>query len=293
VRRGDVIPKIVAKIADGGRRQPILKPTVCPVTGGPVGHRTNVDGTPSAVLYSLSPNNPAVLKGKIERWVKSLDIQGLGETFISELVDRGVLKDVADLYTLWAPVRRFELESVLGYARAASVLEEIDKKQVLTLAEFLGSLGIHGLGKRRVALVQAKDPGQFNTLGDWTSGKLVTRAAEAGLPKAAPVIQQQIKDAEQLIAELQTAGVKIMEKTEVAPVKAGALTFCLTGKFSSPKAFYHERITAAGHRFEESYRKGLSFLVAADPSSNSAKLKKAEKDGVSVISDTKLLEMLQ
>ena len=76
------------------------------------------------------------------------------------------------------------------------------------------------------------------------------------------------------------------------PKTEGQLTFCLTGKFENPKAFYHEKIVAAGHRFEADYRKGLDYLVASDPASGSSKMKKAAKDGVPVISDAKLLAML-
>jgi len=292
-RCGDVIPGLVAVISKAQPPMTIPRPTVCPSCGGPITKRKKLDGKDRVLEFCENPNCPAQQLGKIKTWVSKLEILGLGDTFLDELYKQRILCSVADLYRTDAEWH-LALVEVLGESRTAKVLAEIDKKRALSLSDFLGSLGIEGLGRRRALLVQQACPGEFDSLEDWTSGKLETMAKEIGLPRAAAGIEKQIHKLKPLIQTLLDAGVTIAEtKTEKPmPKKEGTLTFVLTGKFDKPKAFYHDAITAAGHRYEESYRKGLNYLVASDPASGSAKMKKAEKDGVPVISDAKLLAML-
>jgi len=205
------------------------------------------------------------------------------------------LSSVADIYRLHELRGTAALVAVVGVARTPKVLAEIDKKRDLSLSDFLGSLGIEGLGRRRVKLVQEAAPGEFDTLKDWESGKLLKMAAAVGLPNIAANIQRQIDENNNLIHALLDAGVTIqMEKTEKkSEPAAGQLTFCITGKLSQPKNVYHDLMTAKGHRFEESYRKGLSYLVANGGSAMYSKLVKAAKDGVPVISEEELMEKLK
>ena len=300
-RQGDVIPKVVEVLERPEDRQPISEPLVCPVTGGPVGRKLNVDGTLTAHLFSLSPNNPGVAKGKILRWVSSLDIQGLGDVYVNALYEAGVIKNVASLYKLddCASLMAKCGQPALGIRRARSVLAEVNKKRTLTLAEFLGSLGIAGLGKRRVEMVRAKAPGKFDTLEDWLDRpKLVGMANEIGLPRTAGRIGVEIQQTFPLIAELLEAGVSIKAAVPVPiaePVSESSLCFCLTGTFPRPKEDYHIKLINRGHRYVESYsnKAGINYVVAADPTGTSTKLKKAREKGVPIISAEQLLEMLK
>ncbi len=292
-RAGDVIPKIVAKVGNQPNVVPITAPDKCPGCGGVVGKRKGTKGDEGVHLFCLNPNCSSQQLGKLKTWVAKLDIQGLGDVFLGELYDRNIVKTPTALYT----VSFANLAKVLGEPRAEKVVNEINKKRNLSLSDFLGSLGIEGLGRRRVQLVQQALPGQFDTLEDWTSGKLVKLASQVGLPGSAETIFTKLTESNHLIVDLLSSGVTIIKQTEkpkpMETQNLNALTFVLTGKFDKPKAFYHDAITAAGHRFEETYKKGISYLVASDPGSNSSKMKKAEKDGVAVISDVKLMVMLR
>jgi len=318
IRAGDVIPKIVA-VADQAKndRQQIHAPATCPVCGGVVGKKKGVTGDDSVHLFCLNPDCGAKQIGKIKTWVKKLDIQGLGDVYLQALYEawvevapgskdrvaqcsgkRRVLGTPADLYKLRD--RGFEYferdgETAISPKVATKILAEIDKKRNLTLAEFLGSLGIDGLGRRRVILVQQAAPGEFDALSDWCNGKLVEMATEIGLPNTAERIHDAIMASKKLIDQLLEAGVTIKEEKTMSQEKPkeGQLTFVLTGKGPEKKEFYHDAIAAAGHVFSETYSKATSYLVAADPNSGSSKMKKAAKDGVPVITHEQLLEMLK
>ncbi len=301
-RQGDVIPKIIEVRSRAADRKPIPQPVECPVCHGPIDRRTGIDGSVGVMVYCVSSACPAKQVGKIKTWIKKLDIQGLGDVFIDNLFssrpldnpsDPFILGTVADIYRLHEPQKIAVLAQVLGLARAKKVLAEIEKKKNLTLAEFLGSMGIEGLGRRRVAIVQGKCPGQFDQLSDWTSGKLAAMAEAAGLPGSAVRIYEQIRANITLIQQLLDTGVTIKTAAPVPPKKAGSMVFCITGKLSQPKEHFHNLMTEKGHSFVETYKKGIDYLVAADPSSGSSKLAKAAKDGVKVISEDALLELLK
>jgi NAD-dependent DNA ligase len=173
-------------------------------------------------------------------------------------------------------------------------LEEIDKRRDLSLPVFLGSIGIIGLGKRAVANVQAAAPGEFDTLEDWLSGKLLQLAEQVHLPNAAENIYRQLQARKPLIEKFLANGVRL---AGAAPRKAnapGGLVICITGALSQPKSHYQVLIEAAGHTFTDSYSpKTVTHLVAADPTGSSSKLQKARNAGTPILDEQGLLALLQ
>jgi DNA ligase (NAD+) len=301
VRRGDVIPKIVGVSIPSAFGQKIEAPKKCPACGGKIGKRKSVNDTDSVMLYCLNPACTAQALGKIKTWVKKLDIQGLGDVYLEQLYEtrmsdhQRLLATAADLYRLHNPAEQSFFKGVLGEARVPKILEEIEKKKELTLENFLGSLGIDGLGRSRVTIVREKDPGQFDTLEDWLSGKLVSRAKEAGLPNTAEPIYQRIKDNIPLINQLIANGVKVIYKDLPRPayLKEGFMTFLITGALSQPKQVFYDKIAHAGHNFVTDYKKGVTHLVTADKNSQSSKMKKALKDGCVIMDEAELLAFLK
>lgn len=297
-KRGDVIPAVMEVIDRPASRQPITEPTVCPCCGGPLERRTTIAGEESAHLYCSNEDCPSRVLGKIERWVKSLNILGLGSENLAALVARMGMKDAADLYRLRADLVGLSAVEVssgvrMGTSRAMKILNEIDAKRELTLGEFFGSLGVDGLGKRRVELIRQAVPGQMDTLADWTSGKLATIAESAKVPNAATRIVSELAKKQSLVDRLLSAGVSIKTDTAVRPVVApGAKSFCITGALSKPKSHFQEIISAKGHVYKDSVAKGLGYLVMADPSSASSKAEKARKLGVKCISEADLVALL-
>jgi DNA ligase (NAD+) len=245
----------------------------------------------------LNENCPAVITGRIDRYLTSLDILGIGENLIQSIVAKMGIEDPSDLYLLrW---RKTELANLvlsggvkLGEKRAERLIEEIEKKKELTISEFLGSLNIFGLGKRRVALIQEKLPGELDTLEDWFTDKLIKNADQCGVKNMAQGIYDELLKKRDYIQRFIDNGVVITKPKPKQQLKAGASIFCITGALTYPKSYYQNLIENAGHGYSDSLSKIVTHLVAADPNSGSNKLEKAKKAGTNVISEAELLAMI-
>lgn len=292
-------------------RRPTAEPCACPVCGGPAGRKEKVGGGAGINTYCLSESCGAKAKGKIKRWISSLNILGIGDELLEALCspyldtalqdweDRRACPPLvaapADLYRL----RAADIADLrvgngrLGDSRAAAVVAAVQARKRLTLDEFLGSLGIEFLGKRRVQIVRELAAGQLDTLAAWRDPILLqslalqcqiggmVNAIVLGLLAAAPVIDDLLKVLPEPAAPA------------AAPSPAaGALSFCLTGAMSRPRKEIEAAIVAAGHVVKDGVAAGLSYLVMATPDSTSSKAKKAVRSGVSIISEDDLNRIL-
>ena len=285
VRRGDVIP--YAESCEGGT--PIVLPTECPVCGGAVAR----DG---AALVCQNEDCDGKAQRKVRRWIRSLDIKNIGPEIETALYETNLAKDPADLYAL----TREQLIPLqvgngnLGAKRAQSILDEINKKKELTLAEFLGSLGIRFLGKRSAAnFIEATG---LKTLEAWRTATVeqINPIGEG----MAPVVKQGISDCSDLIDRLLKAGIKITEKKEEEKVSGeGKLTgsYCFTGALPSgmKRTEAQELVRLNGGSVKDSVSADLTYLVIADPDSTSSKAVKARKMGIKLISEEQFKEMLK
>ena len=290
-RRGDVIPAVVGLAKKGENRKEIIEPTVCPFTGSQVKRRINVDGKPGVHIYS-GVDSPEVKARKILKWTSSHRILGIGDVYVRTLYDAGIVMTPADVYRIPGELYH-KTCAAIGAGNVANLIKEIEGARNLKLSAFLGALGIDGLGSRRVDLVRGKMPGQFDTMEDWISGKLVVNAKEVGLPNAAKGIQTQIIENLPLILALRQHVNIIMDISKPEVISEGSLCFCLTGTFPHEKEWYHTKIINCGHRYVDSFKKGVSFVVAADPHRITGKVKKAQEKGIPVIGEAELLAMLE
>lgn len=297
IKAGDIIPRIMEVTEQGKTRKVISKPIQCPVCSGKVGHRSNISGEDSVVIYCLNLECPSVITGKIDKYLSSLDIQGVGTNLIQSLVDDLGVKDPSDLYLLHT--KRDRLANLilsgkvrLGEKRADKFLAEIEKRRTITISEFLGSLGIFGLGKRRVTLIQEKLSGKMETLDDWFSDTLILNASEAGVKNMAQNIHDELLVQEPYIRKFLKNGLIIGMPAPKKQLKAGAFIICITGSLSKPKEYFKSLIEAAGHGYTDTFSKSTTHLVAADPTSGSSKLEKATKAGTKVISEAELMKIV-
>lgn len=305
-KAGDIIPRVLEVVDRPSSRIPIAEPTRCPMCGGPVGRKGTLQGESGAVLYCLSEECPAQAMGKVRRFLTSLNILGIGDEWLVSLTNpagegmQPLVRDAADLFAL--KERRAELASLpasgsgvrLGEKRAEKFLAEIDAKRSLTLAELLGSLGIAGLGKRRVALLQQAAAGELDALAHWFDGRIADDAfaARVGVPNLGPRLHADLLQRKGLVERILAAGVSLAQSAPKPAPSASALSFCITGTLSRPRDELVAQITAAGHLFKDSVGKGLHYLVLADPSSTSSKAEKARKLGVRCIGEAELAAIL-
>lgn len=306
IKANDIIPKVINVIARPLTRQPVAEPGECPFCGGSVGRRLNTGGEEGVVLECQNDECPKKSVGKIKRWTKSLDIQGVGDSVRLALVDQLDVEDVADLYRLRDDPQRLaaliihaEKEIRLGDKRATTILDAIEGARHLTLDQFLGSLGINRLGKRRVELMVRAAAGPLDTLGAWRDGVLRDSdlAEKAGVPNVGDTIQTGIDERAELIDRLLDAGVTVADfdrgGSETAPESAGKAV-CITGRLPSgkKKSDYAAALAQAGYMLVDKVTKDLDFLVLADHNSASSKAKKARKLEITLLTEEQLLKML-
>lgn len=293
-KRGDIIPGVAHVVRRGEHRAPVTVPTACPDCGSPLSRRTVGDGDISAHLYCENEACPSRVLGKLNRWVVSLDILGLGKdgTLASFIRQIGV-SDAADLYDASFQARFADATSSgvrLGAKRAAKIVSAIEAKRDLTLDQFIGSLGVDGLGKRRVHILRGKFPGELDKLDNWCDDTLlrlmdrVERDAKKPM-KSLGQFHAGIARNRSLIDRLLAAGVKVKEASPVAPAVDGAPSVCFTGKSSRPRAELAAMARAKGWEVKDGVSKGLTYLVMADPNSGSTKAVKARDLGTKCISE--------
>jgi NAD-dependent DNA ligase/predicted DNA-binding WGR domain protein len=308
VKANDIIPKIIRVTERAATRKPILAPAVCPFCGGEVGRRRTTGGEDGVIIECRNAECPKKSTGKIRRWIASLDILGIGDVVLESMIERFDLADAADLYTLRGRadeladlVTHAERDLRLGEKRTASILDAIDGTRALSLSQFLGSLGLDHLGKRRVELMMKSANGLLDRLEDWRSGLLrdPANAVKAGVPNIGGAIQDGIDAMSTVIDKLIAAGVTATPNTKTTSANsdreaAPLLTVCISGKLLSgkKKSDYEQPLLVAGYELVEDVTKGLNYLVLADPASNSSKAEKARKLGVTVISEEQLTEMV-
>ena len=147
-RSGDVIPKVVRVVEQAADRQPFKMPSSCPACGSPV-----VREEGEAVARCINVSCIARLKESILHFAhrSAMDIDGLGDWLVGELVDRGLVKDLSGLYALrkeeLAPIQQ---ENVVGETRASGIVDAIERsRRQTTLASVLHALGVPGIGPKK------------------------------------------------------------------------------------------------------------------------------------------------
>lgn len=307
IKANDIIPKVIRVTERPAHRRPIMVPLSCPFCGGEVGRRRTTGGGEGVILECRNMACPKKSSGKISRWISSLDIQGIGDSVLEAMLDRFGIEDAADLYALQG--RAGELAELiinddkgirLGDKRAQSILEAIDSTRTLTLAQFLGSLGVDHVGVRRIELMIDAAGGELDTLEAWRSGRLRDPAfAEiAGVPNLGGPIQDGIDAMAQVIDKMLANGVLItppQRDLHAVVDNVPAKTVCISGKLPSgkKKSDYEMPLMLAGMRLVDSVTRDTAYLVLAEPDSTSGKAEKARKLGIQVISEDALIALLR
>ena len=305
VKANDIIPKIIRVTHRPETRTPISVPIQCPFCGGDVARRQTSSGGEGVIIECRNSECSIKSSGKIRRWIASLDILGIGDAVRETMIDHFALEDAADLYTLRNRadelaelVINAEKDLTLGEKRTTAILDAIDATRTLTLGQFLGSLGIDHLGKRRVELMMTAAGGALDALDAWRSGQLrePALAEKAGVPNVSVQIQDAIDKMSQVIDKLLANGVTVLPPVGDIPASDDVplKTVCISGKLPSgkKKADYVAPLKAAGYGLVDDVTKGLDYLVLADPNSTSSKSEKARKLGIEVISEERLEQMV-
>ncbi|NEP16480.1 MAG: NAD-dependent DNA ligase LigA [Leptolyngbya sp. SIO4C1] len=290
-KAGEIIPEVMRVLSDlrPADAQPYRLPSHCPECGEPL-----VRPEAEAVTRCINASCPAILRGALIHWASrdAMDISGLGERWIQQWVEQGIVRSVADLYTLIVedilPLER------MGKQLAQKLIQAIQASKVQPWSRVL-----YGLGIRHVGSVNAKLLSEhFTTVDQLAQADPAAIATVYGIgPEIAQSVHQwfEIPANQQLIDRLKKVGIQFSSAAttdataEAQPLKGK--TFVLTGTLPTlTREAAKAQIEAAGGKVTGSVSSKTNFVVAGEAAGS--KLEKAKKLGITLLSESDLLALL-
>jgi len=287
-RAGDVIPHVVQVIAEKrtGREKKYRLPSKCPVCGGAV-------AKPEGEAIARCTNNscPAQVKESLKHWgsKQAVDIDGLGDKIVDQLVEKGLVRGVADLYDL-AVAQLADLER-MGEKSAANLVEEIGKSKQAGLARVIHGLGIRHVG-RALAETLAGEFGSLGALAEADEGRL-RQVPDVGPEVAASILAWLAsKENRRLLEKLRRHGI---DPTTAAPKAGGPLagkTIVITGELAAMGREEAEtEVRRLGGKAASSVSKNTDFLVVGEKPGGT-KMRAAEKHGTKILGEAEFLGLV-
>ncbi|HQO73218.1 MAG TPA: NAD-dependent DNA ligase LigA [Candidatus Marinimicrobia bacterium] len=287
-RAGDVIPQVVKVITERrtGNEKRYSIPANCPVCGTPV-----VREEDEAKHRCPNINCPAQIKASIEHFAskRAMNIEGLGEKLIEQLVDSGLIKNVADIYSL----RKEQLLTLerMGEKSAQNLLDAITASQNVSLARFIYALGIRNVGEH-MAKVLAKAFGSLERLSQASEEELMA------IEGVGPIVARSVRNffnAEsnrQTIEKLLSSGIRISSEQDYKQKEEIAgKTFVFTGTLTN---FTREEAQALvekyGGKSASSVSKKTDYVVVGENAGSKAET--ARQLGVKILNEAEFLELI-
>ncbi len=284
-RAGDVIPEVVGVITSKrkGTEKKFKMPSKCPVCGADVIKE-------EAIHRCIGLDCPAQLKGRIKHFAskRAMDIEGLGTKLIDQLVDKGLVKDIADIYYL----KKEDLASLERMAdkSAQNIIDAIEASKTKPLAKFIFALGIRHVGE-----TTAEDLARnFPRLDDFFNlSKEDLMKIEGIGPEVATSVYQFFRDKKnkESIDRLKKAGLKIIEPKPKEKGKLSGKTFVFTGTLKSyGRDEARNIVESLGGMTSSTVSKKVDYVVVGeDPGS---KLDKARELGIKTLTEEEFKKMI-
>ena len=285
-RAGEVIPHVLKVVKEGKNRKPFHMPKNCPECGSAIHH---VEG--EVAYRCVNAACPAKRKESLLHFASrhAMNVDGLGDKIVDQLVDKGLVKDVADLYSL-------KEDAIAGLERMAeksaqNLLQEIEGSKKNSLARLIYALGIFSVGERTGQLLAE----HFSSLEELAAAKEEQLEAvhEVG-PKVADSIVEFFSEPanRQLIKKLNKVGVHpTAEKREVKSDKLAGKSFVFTGGLANrSREEAAELVQQHGGKISGSVSKKTDYVVVGtDPGS---KYDKAKELGVTILTESEFDKLL-
>jgi DNA ligase (NAD+) len=294
-KAGEVIPAVVDVVLTRrtGKERAFEFPQSCPECGSKISRAPGAgEGEQGAVWRCLNPDCPAQVRGRIEHWCArgAMDIEGGGEVLSRQLVGAGLVRDVADLYTLSV----FDVASLerMGGKSAQNFLDGVEASKSRDMWRVL-----YGLGILHVGAGVAKALGRcFPALDDVFAAGVnqLTQCEDIGEVIANSIVQWHGDERNRkLLERLKKAGVNLKSDLHQPKTAAGALagkTFVLTGTLPNLKREEAAaKLEARGAKVSGSVSKKTDYVVAGEEAGS--KLEKARQLGVKIIDEAELLKL--
>jgi DNA ligase (NAD+) len=286
---GDVIPKvsevIAAKRPKGTR--PFAMPGTCPECGSPI-----YRGEEEANYYCENGDCPAQVRGRIEHFAArgAMDIEGLGEAAVDQLVAKGIVKNIADIYTLAKHRAALVALERWGEKSAANLLDAIEKSKKQPFHRVLFAIGIRHVGAG-VARTLADAFPSIETLQEVSEEALCETPAIG--PKIAASIVHFFGDAHNraTLNALKRAGIQLTGAATSAGGKLVGKSFVITGTLPTlSRDDARKRIEEAGGKVASGVSKTVHYVVVGEDAGS--KLTRARELGLPLLSEAELLRMI-
>lgn len=286
-RAGDVIPKIIKPLTEKrkGNESEIIPPQKCLVCS------SNLFKEPEEVAYKcINPSCPAQIRGRLLHFASrnAMDIEGLGDVVVDQLLQKKFVKDFSDIYKLDAfKLLRLEL---FKNKKAANLLSAIEKSKTRPLEKVIYALGVPHVGTKTARIIAER----FSNINDVISAK---EEELRTIPDIGPVVAKSIKDffanpkTTDLIGNLRRQGLNLEQPKKTAErKKLQGKTFVFTGELEKlTRSQAQELIEKLGGNFSSSVSAKTSFVVAGK--SAGSKLEKAKKIGVKILNEEQFLKL--
>lgn len=284
-KAGDIIPEVVRSVSHAENSEPFVIPHICPVCHGKAERAED-----EAVIRCVNIDCPAQLLKNIEHFASrpAMNIDGLGEAVVKQLVENRLISTVAYLYGL----QQQDIEMLPGFAKvsASKLIANIENSKTNSPDRLLFALGIKGIGQKNAQLLM-KHFGSIEKLSE-TSPEEISAVENFG-----DILANNIFTAlhephmTELIERLKSYGVNTVYQSDVKSDKLAGLTFVITGTL--PDMTRDEAKTLIeqnGGKCSGSVSKKTSYVLAGEEAGS--KLTKAQQLGVTVISQQQLIEMI-
>ena len=287
-KAGEIIPEILAVVPEKRPQDtvPFRLPSVCPVCGAPV--ERDPDG---AAVRCTGAECPAQLSRNIAHFVSrgAMDIEGLGEAIVDQLIAGGHIHSPADIYYLQLDDLKSLWKS--GTRAAQKLLDSIAASRSADLSRLIYALGIRQVGEK-AAKVLARTFGSMDALMQADEAAL-TQVSDIGAITAQSIVSWFASPQSQhMLRRLREAGVNFESTAAPADDRFAGMTFVLTGALSLfTRDEATEKIEAHGGRASGSVSKKTTYVVAGENAGS--KLRKAGELGIPVLTEQQFLDMLQ
>ena len=284
-KAGDIIPEVVRSVSHAENSEPFVIPHICPVCHGKAERAED-----EAVIRCVNIDCPAQLLKNIEHFASrpAMNIDGLGEAVVKQLVENRLISTVADLYGL----QQQDIEMLPGFAKvsASKLIANIENSKANSPDRLLFALGIKGIGQKNAQLLM-KHFGSIEKLSEASPEEI------SAVENFGDILANNIFTAlhephmTELIERLKSYGVNTVYQSDVKSDKLAGLTFVITGTL--PDMTRDEAKTLIeqnGGKCSGSVSKKTSYVLAGEEAGS--KLTKAQQLGVTVISQQQLIEMI-
>lgn len=289
VKSGDIIPKIVRVVEDKNRKKnrEIKFPENCPVCGTPL--KKEPDGV---IIYCSNINCPAQIKRRIEHFVSrdALDIDGLGESMVNQLMEKKMVSNIEDLYHLnYEEIKKFEKQAEKSVQNLREAIEESKNQPFYRV--------LYGLGIRYVGVKTSRIlADHFGNIDKMMNAEVEEFEAipEIGA-KIAKSLYDFFRNSESIktIGELKEAGLQFESESITKSTKLADKTFLVTGTMNNfSRREINEYIESLGGKTISNVSKNLDYLIIGE--NPGSKLDKAKKLGnVTIINEEEFMKMVE